>query len=234
VTGTGNATRDLDWISRNIKPGLRAEVVDVTSGTAVLSVMGPNSRSLLQAVSNADLSNAAHPFATWREIFIGGAPVRALRVTYVGELGWELHMPTETAPGVYDRLMEEGRGLGVRNAGYRAIESLRLEKGYRAWGSDITSDDTPLEAGLGFAVKLKSNLPFQGRDALAAQAETGLKKRLACFTVDDPRSSSTAARRSIATARGPGTWRAAAGATRSAPTSATAMSATPRAWTRPI
>jgi sarcosine dehydrogenase len=185
VTGTGNATRDLDWISRNIRPGLRAEVVDVTSGTAVLSVMGPNSRALLEAVSGADLSNAAHPFATWREIFIGGAPVRALRVTYVGELGWELHMPAETAPGVYDRLMDEGRGLGVRNAGYRAIESLRLEKGYRAWGSDITSDDTPLEAGLGFAVKLKSNLPFQGRDALAAQAETGLKKRLACFTVDD-------------------------------------------------
>jgi sarcosine dehydrogenase len=185
VTGTGSATRDLDWISRNIRPGLRAEVVDVTSGYAVLSVMGPNSRNLLQAVSGADLSNTAHPFATWREIFIAGAPIRALRVTYVGELGWELHMPTETAPAVYDRLMEAGRPLGARNVGYRAIESLRLEKGYRAWGSDITSDDTPLEAGLGFAVKLRSKIEFQGRDALAAQQQVGVKKRLACFTVDD-------------------------------------------------
>lgn len=186
VTGTGHATRDRDWIQRNIDSSLDAHLVDVTPGYAVLSVMGPNSRALLQEVSGADLSNDAHPFGTWREIFIAGAPVRALRVTYVGELGWELHMPTETAAAVFDRLTAAGAPFGLANAGYRAIESLRLEKGYRAWGSDITSDDTPLEAGLGFAVKLASNLPFQGREALETQRREGVRKRLGCFTVDNP------------------------------------------------
>jgi 4-methylaminobutanoate oxidase (formaldehyde-forming) len=148
--------------------------------------MGPRAREVLQAVTEADVSNAAFPFATCREIGIAGAPVRALRITYVGELGWELHMPSETAPSVYDRLVDAGVGFGIGNCGYRAIESLRLEKGYRAWGSDITADDTPIEAGLGFAVKLRGNQPFQGRDALLRQREDGVRKRLACFTVDDP------------------------------------------------
>jgi 4-methylaminobutanoate oxidase (formaldehyde-forming) len=148
--------------------------------------MGPRARDVLQAVTEVDVSNAAFPFATCREIGIVGAPVRALRVTYVGELGWELHMPSETAPAVYDRLIDAGAAYGLTNCGYRAIETLRLEKGYRAWGSDITADDTPLEAGLGFAVKLRGNQPFQGRDALLKQREVGVRKRLACFTVDNP------------------------------------------------
>jgi 4-methylaminobutanoate oxidase (formaldehyde-forming) len=186
VTGTGAATRDFDWIRKNIPDGANAHLVDVTSASAVLTVMGPRARDLLSQVTRADLSNAAFPFATCREIAIDGAPVRALRVTYEGELGWELHMPSETAPAVFDRIAEAGRAFGLANCGYRAIESLRLEKGYRAWGSDITSDDTPLEAGLGFAVKLTSNVPFLGREALLAQREAGLKKRLACFTVEDP------------------------------------------------
>src|SRR5690606_31499644 len=147
VTGTAAATRDFEWIRRNLPQGTGAQLLDVTSAYAVLSVMGPSARALLAELSGADLSNAAFPFATWREISIGGAPVRALRVTYEGELGWELHMPSETAPAVYDRLMAAGQAFGVANCGYRAIESPRLEKGYRAWGSDITSDDTPLEAG---------------------------------------------------------------------------------------
>ncbi|SMF35992.1 4-methylaminobutanoate oxidase (formaldehyde-forming) [Tistlia consotensis] len=186
VTGTGAATRDFDWIERNIPEGANAQLIDVTSAYAVLTVMGPRARALLARVTAADLSNEAFPFATWRDLPIGGAPVRALRVTYEGELGWELHLPSETAAAVYDRLVEAGADLGLANCGYRAIESLRLEKGYRAWGSDITSDDTPLEAGLGFAVKLKSNQPFLGREALLAQREAGLRKRLACFTVEDP------------------------------------------------
>ncbi len=186
VTGTGAATRDFDWIRRNLPEGARAYLLDVTSSYAVLSLMGPRARDLIRRVAPEDLSNEAHPFGIAREITIGGARVRALRVTYVGELGWELHMPTETAPAVYDRLAEAGAELGLANCGYRAIESLRLEKGYRAWGSDITTDDTPLEAGLGFAVKLTSNQAFLGRDALLEQRRSGLKKRLACFTVDDP------------------------------------------------
>ena len=186
VTGTGAATRDFDWIRRHVPSGMNVHLVDVTSAYATLSLMGPRARDVLQAVTEADVSGAAFAFATCREIPIAGAPVRALRVTYVGELGWELHMPSETAPAVYDRLVQAGAAHGLTNCGYRAIESLRLEKGYRAWGSDITADDTPLEAGLGFAVKLKGNQVFQGRDALLAQCELGVSKRLACFTVDDP------------------------------------------------
>src|SRR5262249_27690958 len=151
-----------------------------------LSLMGPNSRAVLAAVADADVSNAAFPFGTFREIMIAGSAVRALRVTYVGELGWELHAPVETLLAVYEALMAAGQKYGIANAGYRAIESLRLEKGYRAWGSDIGPDHTPLEAGLGWAVKLKRNTPFLGREALLKQTEKPLAKRLACFTVDDP------------------------------------------------
>jgi len=186
VTGTGFATHDLAWIKANIRDGLDARILDVTSAYAVLSLMGPRSRDVLAAVTDADLSNAVFPFGHWRELTIAGAPVRALRVTYVGELGWELHMPVEAAAAVYDALMAAGRAHGIANAGYRAIESLRLEKGYRAWGSDIGPDHTPLEAGMAWAVKLKQNTPFLGREALAAQAAAPLRKRLAGFTVDDP------------------------------------------------
>jgi 4-methylaminobutanoate oxidase (formaldehyde-forming) len=186
VTGTGFATHDFTWIKANIRDGLDARILDVTSAYAVLSLMGPRARDVLAAVTDADVSNAAFPFGSWREIMIAGAPVRALRVTYVGELGWELHIPVEMATAVYDALMTAGRPQGIANAGYRAIESLRLEKGYRAWGADIGPDHTPLEAGLGWSVKLRQNTPFLGREALVAQAVQPLKKRLAGFTVDDP------------------------------------------------
>jgi sarcosine dehydrogenase len=149
-------------------------------------VMGPRARGLLGRVTSDDVSDAAFPFGAWREIHIAGAPVRALRVTYVGELGYELHVPVEFACTVYDALREAGRELGLAHAGYRAIESLRLEKCYRAWGADIGPDYTPLEAGLGFAVKLGTPQPFFGRAALERQRTAGLSKRLVCFTVDDP------------------------------------------------
>ncbi|MQT14534.1 GcvT family protein [Segnochrobactrum spirostomi] len=186
VTGTGFATHDFDWIRRNIPAGLDAKLIDVTSAYAVLSVMGPRARDVLAGLSGDDLSNAAFPFARVREIGIAGAPVIALRITYVGELGYELHIPVEFAATVYDALMAAGAAHGIADAGYRAIESLRLEKGYRAWGADIGPDHTPLEAGLGFAVKLKGNQPFLGRAALEAQARDGLKKLLCGFTVADP------------------------------------------------
>lgn len=186
VTGTGFATHDFDWISRNIPAGARAELVDVTSGSAVLSLMGPEARDILARVCPDDLTNAGFPFGTARRISVASCPVLALRVTYVGELGWELHMPTDVAVTVYEALMVAGAGLGLVNAGYRAIETLRLEKGYRAWGSDIGPDHTPVEAGLAWACKMKSGVPFLGRDAVAAQLEGGVKKRLAGFTVDSP------------------------------------------------
>jgi sarcosine dehydrogenase len=182
VTGTGFATHDFDWIKRNIPEGLDARIADVTSHYAVLSLMGPQSRAVLSRLTRADLSNEAFPFGRVRTIFAGGAETMALRITYVGELGYELHVPVEFAAGLYDGL----RQAGAANAGYRAIESLRLEKFYRAWGSDIGPDHTPLEAGLGWAAKLKTNTPFLGREALEKQRAGRLTKRLACFTIDDP------------------------------------------------
>ena len=184
VTGTGFATHDFDWISRSIPAGLNAQLFDVTSAYAVLSLFGPRSRDVLSKITGADVSNEAIRFGSFATIGIAGCPVRALRVTYVGELGWELHLPVESATAVYDRLMAAGAEFGILNAGYRAIESCRLEKGYRSWGSDIGPDHTPMEAGLGWAVKMQSGVAFRGRDAIAAQQSDGVKKMLACFTVD--------------------------------------------------
>ncbi len=186
LTGTAYGTHDADWIRRNLPKGADARLVDVTSMYAVLAVMGPRSRDLLAKLTDADLGNDAFPFGTVRDIAIGGAVVRALRMTFVGELGWELHVPVESALMVYDRLLDAGKEYELANAGYRAIDSLRLEKGYKNWGSDLTPNDTPLEAGHGWAVKLKSGVPFLGRDSLLAQREKPLGKRFATFTVDDP------------------------------------------------
>lgn len=184
VTGTGFATHDFDWIKRNIPAGMNCQLFDVTSSKAVLSLMGPKARSVLEQVTRSDLSNAAFPFGTLRTIGIAGCPVLALRVTYVGELGWELHLPVEFATTVYEALMQAGKAHGLMNAGYRAIESLRLEKGYRAWGADIGPDHTPFEAGLGWAVKLRKEIDFKGRAAMQAAKDNGVKKMMAGFTVD--------------------------------------------------
>ncbi len=182
VTGTGFRTHDFGWIADHVPAGARVEMVDVTEDWGTLSLMGPRARDVLAAVTKADVSNAAFPFGHAREIAIAGSTVRALRITYVGELGWELHVPIGAIGEVFDALMAAGQPFGVKPVGYRVLESLRLEKGYRAWGSDITPNDTPLEAGLGFAVKLKRNADFLGRSALEAVAGQPLKKRLMGFT----------------------------------------------------
>lgn len=186
VTGTGFATHDADWIRRNLPAEGGAELVEVTSGRAVLSLMGPKSREILARICADDLTNAGFPFGAARQISVAGCPVLALRVTYVGELGWELHVPSEFAVTLFEALCAAGEPLGLRQAGYRAIETLRLEKGYRAWGADIGPDHTPLEAGLGWAVKLGSGVPFLGRAALEAQLAQGIGKRLVGFSVADP------------------------------------------------
>jgi 4-methylaminobutanoate oxidase (formaldehyde-forming) len=186
VTGAACATHDAQWIRRHLGAGTRATFTDVTSAYAVLGVMGPRSRALLARLTDADLGNAGFPFGTSREIWLAYAPVRATRITYVGELGWELYVPVEFAPGVYDAIVAAGEDLGLRHAGYHAMDSLRMEKAYRAWGHDLGSEDTPLEAGLAFTVRLDKKAPFIGREALLAQRDRPLGRRLLVFTLADP------------------------------------------------
>jgi 4-methylaminobutanoate oxidase (formaldehyde-forming) len=157
---------------------------DISSGLPMLALMGPNSRALLQAVSPADFSNESFPFGTSKEIDLGYARVRASRVTFVGELGWEIYMPAEFAAHVFDRLMESGEPFGLRHGGYFALNSLRMEKGYRHWGHDIGEEDTPLQAGLSFAVAFDKPGGFIGRNALLKQNELGVpNKRLVQFAL---------------------------------------------------
>jgi len=182
VTSSASALRDLSWIERHTPTGVRAAAVDVSSAYAVYGVMGPRSRELLQRHTRADLSNEAFPFTTSQEIDLGQSTVRATRITYVGELGWELYVPCEFAVDVYERLVADG----AVNAGYYTINSLRLDKGYRAFGSDLTPDYTPVEAGLTFTCKLKSSTPFLGREAVEKVVADGPRRRLVSFRVDDP------------------------------------------------
>jgi 4-methylaminobutanoate oxidase (formaldehyde-forming) len=184
VTIAAAATHDADWIRRGLGEA-RATLTDLTSASTVLGVMGPRSRALLSRLTPADLSNDAFPFGATREIEIGHALARATRITYVGELGWELYVPTEFAAGVYDALVAAGAALDLRHAGYHAMDSLRMEKGYRSWGHDIGGDDTPLEAGLGFAVAFKKD-GFVGREALLRRRDAPLARRLVMFTLEDP------------------------------------------------
>ena len=186
VTGVESQVRDVDWLNRHVPDGSRTTVVDVTSAYAVLGVMGPKARDLLSRVTSADLANDAFPFAASREIDIGYTTARATRITYVGELGWELYVPVEFAAGVYDELMAQGQDVGLTPVGFHAVNSLRMEKGYRHWGHDISDEDTPQEAGLGFAVAHGKNAGFIGRDAVLRQRETGVDKRLVLFALEDP------------------------------------------------
>jgi 4-methylaminobutanoate oxidase (formaldehyde-forming) len=184
-----------DITHREIEPRIRREtradevvvVTDVTSATTLLSVQGPASRQLLARLTDADLSNEAFGYLTAQQIHVGYAPVLAGRVTYVGELGYELHVPTEHAAGLYDLLFEEGRDLGIRPVGLAAMAGLRLEKGYRDMGIDIDTTDTVLEAGLGFAVAWDKPGGFIGREAMvAAKAAGAPTDRVVCLFVDDP------------------------------------------------
>jgi 4-methylaminobutanoate oxidase (formaldehyde-forming) len=187
VTAAAAARRDLLWLKSHIPADARVAVEDVTSAYAVLGVMGPNSRALLQRLTSADLANAVFPFGASREIEIGYARLCASRISYMGELGWELYVPTEYAVGVFDRILEEGPAHGLRLCGMHAMDSLRLEKAYRHWGHDIGEEDTPLEAGLSFVVAFGKRVPFIGRDALLKQKGRGrLTKRLVQFALEDP------------------------------------------------
>ena len=174
VTGTAFGNHDREWMRRHL-PARRQRrgSHDVTSQWACFGIWGPRARDVLAPLTPADLGNEAFPYMTLREITVGDVPVRALRVTYVGELGWELYCPTEYGLGLWRALWEAGEPHGIVAGGYRAIDSMRLEKGYRVWGADITPDETPYEGGVGFCVKLDKEGGFIGREALVEAKERG-------------------------------------------------------------
>jgi glycine cleavage system aminomethyltransferase T/glycine/D-amino acid oxidase-like deaminating enzyme len=186
ITGTAVGQRDLSWLRLNMPEDGAVIIDDVTSAYACLGLWGPKARQILTKVTSDDVSNAGFPFMTAQQLRVGDVPVLALRVTYVGELGWEFYPPLEYGLRLFDTLWEAGQPEGLVAAGYRAIDSLRLEKGYRYWSAEITPDYTPLEAGLSFAVKFNKG-DFIGRAALLRQQEQGLSQKLCCMTLADNR-----------------------------------------------
>ncbi|MDW3207053.1 MAG: FAD-dependent oxidoreductase [Alphaproteobacteria bacterium] len=187
VTAGAAQVRDFAWLTRHIPEDAHCIATDITSGLPMFGVMGPDSRKLLEQVTGADLSNEAFPFGTMQELELGYAKVRAGRITYVGELGWEIYVPAEFATHVYDRIVEAGEAFGLKHAGYFALNVCRTEKGFRHWGHDIGDEDTPVEAGLGFAVAWDKP-DFIGRDAVLRQKEAGIPaKRMVqvCLDQDD-------------------------------------------------
>ena len=184
VTGTAFGRHDRAWVRSHIPDGTAVHVEDVTSRDACFALWGPRARDILEPLTETDISNEALPYLRARPLNVGAVPCLALRVTFVGELGYELYCPMEFAMGLWDQLLEAGRPQGLLPGGYRAIDSLRLEKGYRVWGSDVTSTDSPFEAGLGFAVRMDKE-DFLGRQALVDAGEPA--RRLVCLVLEDPR-----------------------------------------------
>jgi len=185
VTGTAFGNHDLGWIRKHAPADGSVQVADVTSAWACLGLWGPRARDILQPVTKSDLSNEAFRYMTARDVSLGNVPCLAARVTYVGELGWELYCPAEYGAGLWDILWESGAEHGMLACGYRAIDALRVEKGYRVWGADITPEDSPDEAGLGFAVKPEKGVEFVGRDALLRAREAPPGRHLACLALAD-------------------------------------------------
>ena len=185
VTAAASEGRDWAWLRRACRDK-QVTLTNITHDQAMIGLMGPNSRAVLSKLTAADLSNAGFEFGTGRRINLAGVDVFALRMSYVGDLGWELYIPNADAVGVYDALIEEGRLHGLVHAGYHAMNSLRLEAGMRHWGHDITDEDTPVEAGLGFTICWDKPVEFNGRRALEAQREQPRTKRLVQLRIEDP------------------------------------------------
>jgi glycine cleavage system aminomethyltransferase T len=186
LTADGTVPAVLAWLRRHIPVDAHAFVTNITSAYSVLNVQGPRSREFLSSVTHADMSNEAFPFLTMQEIDVGYALVKALRITYVGELGWELYIPTEFSLHVFDTLLEAGADFELKNFGLQALNTLRLEKAYRDYGGDIDNTDTPLEVGLGYFVKFDKPGGFIGRDALLRLKESGYRYRMPQFLLEDP------------------------------------------------
>jgi glycine cleavage system T protein len=186
ITGTAFGQHDMSWLSLNMPEDGTVIIKDITSSLACIGLWGPKARKILEKVTMDDVSNAGFPYMTSKQITLGDIPVQASRVTYVGELGWEFYCPTEYGLRLWDTLWESGQPEGMVAAGYKAIDSLRLEKGYRYWSGEISPDYTPYEAGIGFAVKLDKT-DFIGKDALVKQKKEGIKRKLCTMTISDNR-----------------------------------------------
>jgi glycine cleavage system aminomethyltransferase T len=187
VTGTAFGNHDMAWVRKHLPDDGSVQLHDVTSAYACFGLWGPRARDILAPLTRSDVSNEAFRYMTAREISIGSVPCLAVRVTYVGELGWEIYCPAEYGQGLWDALWQAGREYDMRACGYRAIDALRIEKGYRVWGSDMTPEDTPDEAGVAFAVKPEKG-DFIGREPLVEARLAAPNRRLCCLGLDDPRS----------------------------------------------
>jgi dimethylglycine oxidase len=185
ITGGGVLPHDLAWIRKHAPADSSVTITDVSSAYATIGLWGPKAREVLQAVAEGDVSHAAFPFYTGRPLMIDNVPAYALRLSYAGELGWELYAPTEYALRLWDTLWAAGEPYGIVAAGSGAFDSLRLEKGYRLWGADIHTDYNPYEAGIGWAVQMEKG-DFLGRAALLKAQEAGLTRKLCCLTLDGP------------------------------------------------
>jgi glycine cleavage system T protein len=185
VTGGAVGTHDIAWMRRHLPGDGSVSLVNRTSGLCCLGLWGPRARDVLASVTESDISNEAFPYMSARELFVGPVPVRALRISYVGELGWEIYAPAEFGGALWDTLWEAGAAFGAVACGGGAYDSLRLEKGYRLWGQDIDEEHNAYEAGLGWAVRLAKG-DFIGREAAARIKETGVSRRLCCMVTEDP------------------------------------------------
>lgn len=187
TTACVSHVKDWSWLLNHVEPGAKVKIEDVTDDFGVIALQGPNSRALFQQLTDEDLSNAAFPFGTGRWMTAGGVKLWAQRISYVGELGWEIYIPRADAMTFLDAMLEKGRGFGLRPVGMHAVDALRMEKGFRHWGHDVVYEDNLVDSGLSFTAKPNKNVPFIGRDAFVAQKEAGIgKKRMVCFLLENP------------------------------------------------
>jgi 4-methylaminobutanoate oxidase (formaldehyde-forming) len=187
TTPCGSHVKDWSWLLSHVEPGSDVSIEDVTDGFGVIALQGPKSRALFQSLTDEDLLNDHFAFGTGRWMTAGGVRLWAQRISYVGELDWEIYIPATDAMAFLDALLEAGKEFGLRPVGMHAVDAMRMEKGFRHWGHDIVYEDNLVDSGLAFTARPNKNIPFIGRDAVLSQKVAGIgKKRMVCFLLNDP------------------------------------------------